>query len=162
MPMCFFAGKNLQICFMNETASDGSDTESQREHSEDNVNLSPSVDGETSKCSIQQPTCTLAHATPPRILSEIDFLDYQSKLQTEARSALARAKEVAQGQMQIERQKKKRARMSDLVRQSLEKVLLWLVVKFDSRLNAIFQLSIFLVGYSVSLGLSPLEPPDFD
>ena len=108
---------------MNETASDnGSDTEARH---------SPNAIGGNFETTDQQYQTSISAVFPVessvslQISSESDFLAHQSKLQIEARNALTRAKEVAQMEMQIERQKKKRARISDLVRQSLEKVIIY-------------------------------------
>lgn len=107
---------------MNETASDGSDTENQREALE-NCQLEDTFNAMTgSKMPASlPPLSTSEHKTkqPPVAL---DFFSQQAKLQQEARAALTQAKELARIQMQVERQQKKHTRMSDLVRQSLEKV----------------------------------------
>ncbi|KAK4012225.1 hypothetical protein OUZ56_021326 [Daphnia magna] len=114
------SGMNLQICFMNETA-DGSEIENQRELL-DHLKLgSPQND-------VKNPYVSLPNVTSfkqPKLqqeLAELDFFSQQAKLQMEARTALAQAKELARVQMQVERQQRKHTRISDLVRQSLEKL----------------------------------------
>lgn len=125
------SGMNLQICFMNETASD---------------NESPSSDNE---CPLTnpKPAKTLKHsdfkekpAQRPSTLAlqafeqnsqlhpgcfgstENDFFSKQARLQTEARMALAQAKQMARMQMEIEKQKQKKSPITEMVRHSLEKV----------------------------------------
>lgn len=106
---------------MNETA-DGSEIENQRELL-DHLKLgSPQND-------VKNPYVSLPNVTSfkqPKLqqeLAELDFFSQQAKLQMEARTALAQAKELARVQMQVERQQRKHTRISDLVRQSLEKVI---------------------------------------
>ncbi len=134
-----FTGMNLQICFMNETASDGSDSENQQREPPIDTILKPyempsfakantSVQVKDSFVSLPV-TTKLERSIQPQQQSanhqkqaEMDFFAQQAKLQIEARTALAQAKELARVQMQVERQQKKRSLISDLVRQSLEKV----------------------------------------
>lgn len=112
---------NLQICFMNETA-DGSDIDNQREVL-DHLKLgSPQNDVKNPYVSLP----VVSSFKQPKLqqeLVELDFFSQQAKLQMEARTALAQAKELARVQMQVERQQRKHTRISDLVRQSLEKVI---------------------------------------
>lgn len=101
---------------MNETASDGSDSE--KGNGSEIVRdpyLSLPVVSKLNHSAVQQ------QQTSPKD-PEMDFFTQQSKLQVEARKSLAQAKELARVQMQVERQQKKRSLISDLVRQSLEKV----------------------------------------
>ncbi|KAJ8977714.1 hypothetical protein NQ317_007262 [Molorchus minor] len=127
-------GMNLQICFMNETVSD---------------NESPSSDSECPMTNPKQPKTPIPKTSnyyvpyqnnPPAArpatlsigqpllqpikepMTETDFFTRQARLQTEARMALAQAKEMARMQMQIERQKQKKSPITEMVRHSLEKV----------------------------------------
>jgi hypothetical protein len=68
--------------------------------------------------SIGQPL--LQPVTQP--MTETDFFARQARLQTEARMALAQAKEMARMQMEIERQRQKKSPITEMVRNSLEKV----------------------------------------
>lgn len=121
---------------MNETASDGSDTENHKNQTEalsqeqfkaprdvrkarDNKFLT-----KNSFASLPPSATLMDHPSKSQDDSQIemDFFTQQAKLQTEARIALAQAKELARIQMQVERQQRKHTRMSDLVRQSLNKV----------------------------------------
>ena len=134
-----FTGMNLQICFMNETASDGSDSENQQREQPIDTILKPyempSFAKANTSVQVKDPfvslpvTTKLERSIQPQQQSanhqkqvEMDFFAQQAKLQIEARTALAQAKELARVQMQVERQQKKRSLISDLVRQSLEKV----------------------------------------
>lgn len=117
---------NLQICFMNETPSD---TESPGSEND----VTPGVT-QTSHTSLQQHSV----AARPQVLSlpplrletdissapldEADFFARQARLQTEARMALAQAKEMAHMQMEVERQRLKQSPITEMVRSSLEKV----------------------------------------
>jgi len=105
------SGMNLQICFMNETASDGSDSENHKDVAPPESKSDPYI-------SLPVVGDQKTQALNP----ELDFFTKQAKLQTEARTALTQAKELARVQMQVERQQRKRNRISDLVRQSLERL----------------------------------------
>ena len=114
---------NLQICFMNETA-DGGDIDNQKELS-DNLKMGcPQNDIKNPYVSLPV-VSSLKQPKLQQELAELDFFSQQAKLQMEARTALAQAKELARVQMQVERQQRKHTRISDLVRQSLEKVKLF-------------------------------------
>lgn len=107
---------------MNETA-DGLELENQKELL-DHLKLgSPRNDVKNPYVSL--PTTVPNMKQPCKVeteLTDLDFFSQQAKLQMEARTALAQAKELARVQMQVERQQRKHTRISDLVRQSLEKV----------------------------------------
>lgn len=125
-------GMNLQICFMNETPSD----------TESSCSESDALPGSTpmSRGSKQQAKQQAKQQTParPQVLSlpplrldsgtnsapvdEADFFARQARLQTEARMALAQAKEMAHMQMEVERQRLKQSPITEMVRSSLEKV----------------------------------------
>lgn len=110
---------NLQLCFMNETA-DGSEGDNRKEFLETLKSESQKIDGNTYT---SLPAVSILKQPKLRQeLAELDFFSQQAKLQMEARTALAQAKELARVQMQVERQQRKHTRISDLVRQSLEKV----------------------------------------
>lgn len=76
-----------------------------------------------------------ANSTPP--VDEADFFARQARLQTEARMALAQAKEMAHMQMEVERQRLKQSPITEMVRCSLEKVSkeLLFVVNYSSHLK---------------------------
>jgi vacuolar-type H+-ATPase subunit E/Vma4 len=57
-------------------------------------------------------------------VTEADFFACQARLQAEARMALAQAKEMAHMQMEVERQQQKKSPITEMVRSSLEKVIL--------------------------------------
>ena len=117
-------GMNLQICFMNETA-DGSDIDNQKELL-DHLKIGSSKNDEKANPYVSLPVVSsLKQPKLQQELAELDFFSQQAKLQMEARTALAQAKELARVQMQVERQQRKHTRISDLVRQSLEKVIFW-------------------------------------
>lgn len=104
---------NLQICFMNETVSDNespsSDSEctmtnpKQLKSSTKNANVTNAVTEKVlpptrpATLSIGQPL--LQPVTQP--MTETDFFARQARLQTEARMALAQAKEMARMQMEV-------------------------------------------------------------
>lgn len=165
-------GMNLQICFMNETASDGSDAENPMKESchdkttrnkgliktavVNGLKKDPYVSLPARVSSLDFQSISVEDKPP----AEMDFFAQQAKLQNEARIALIQAKELARVQMQVERQQRKHTRISDLVRQSLEKVrrvsnegLHSITFKRTSRITA---------GHTFPVGLSSLESPDFD
>lgn len=103
------SGMNLQICFMNETASD---TDSPNSDSEYPVTQTKPVTPPSNKPAKQAPPKTqrpasLSLAAPPLLqpvtqpMTEADFFARQARLQTEARMALAQAKEMAHMQMEV-------------------------------------------------------------
>ncbi|XP_070520688.1 schwannomin-interacting protein 1 homolog isoform X3 [Cardiocondyla obscurior] len=123
------SGMNLQICFMNETSSD---TESPGSENDSFSGSTPTSLGSKQLGGKQAPTRpqmlslpslrldTGANSTPP--VDEADFFARQARLQTEARMALAQAKEMAHMQMEVERQRLKQSPITEMVRCSLEKV----------------------------------------
>ncbi|KAK8742903.1 hypothetical protein OTU49_001727 [Cherax quadricarinatus] len=118
------SGMNLQICFMNETASDCesqcSDTESTQDREVDTDHV---ISSGNSKTSTPQPLRTrTAHSEPDVRDKEVDFFARQAQLQAEARLALAQAKEMARMQMEIEKQSKKKSPIADIVRASFNKI----------------------------------------
>lgn len=140
------SGMNLQICFMNETASDvdspSSDTETSTCDSE-KMSLSRSHTLPAKQCTsatgnsmgaarpsaslltlpLQQKEPESSQPLPPQQpLTEADFFARQARLQAEARLALAQAKEMAHMQMEVERQRQKKSPITEMVRSSLEKV----------------------------------------
>ncbi|XP_053599561.1 schwannomin-interacting protein 1 homolog isoform X2 [Plodia interpunctella] len=147
-------GKNLQICFMNETASDNESQASDLEKSyssksssrtslfnkssynhpyqtrplsvsitkhdkistmQSGTKLRPS--SFTSKTSKSRSSHSLGHIE----LKESDFYALQATLQTEARIALAQAKEMARIQMERERRSRSVSPVTEMLRRSLEK-----------------------------------------
>lgn len=56
-------------------------------------------------------------------MTATDFFTCQAQLQAEARLALSQAKEMARMQMEVERQKLKTSPITEMVRNSLEKVM---------------------------------------
>ncbi|CAL4114085.1 unnamed protein product [Meganyctiphanes norvegica] len=121
------SGMNLQICFMNETASDCesqcSDTESTQDRIEDNV---VDVTGSTTSLNIKgsTPIPTKMRKSKSGLTGKepMDFFTRQAQLQTEARMALGQAKEMARMQMEIEKQQKKKSPIADIVRESMLKI----------------------------------------
>ncbi|KAL6438982.1 hypothetical protein ACFW04_003777 [Cataglyphis niger] len=124
------SGMNLQICFMNETSSD---TESPGSENDVSPGSTPTSLGSKQLGGKQYapmrpqvlslPSLRLdagANSTPP--VDEADFFARQARLQTEARMALAQAKEMAHMQMEVERQRLKQSPITEMVRCSLEKV----------------------------------------
>ncbi|XP_038216061.1 schwannomin-interacting protein 1 homolog isoform X2 [Zerene cesonia] len=149
-------GKNLQICFMNETASDNESQTSDMDrnlHSETkslsrsslfskstfnhpyqtrplSVNITRNDKINThhngfkfnpgsfiSKSSKSRSSQSLNHIE----LKESDFYALQSTLQTEARIALAQAKEMARIQMEHERRSRPVSPVTEMLRRSMEK-----------------------------------------
>ncbi|XP_076349361.1 uncharacterized protein LOC143246467 isoform X3 [Tachypleus tridentatus] len=153
------SGMNLQICFMNETASDqesqGSDHDIESSYRKESVSEELSVE-ESAKNSDASDHSKIKSSTSltessdssevtdtkrqrpsfffnrPRSWSlrssqkntEIkeknektveDFLTRQARLQSEARVALAQAKDMARMQMEVERQRKKKSPIADIV-----------------------------------------------
>jgi len=118
---------------MNETASDGSDNEIQKEGVDAKLRIEM-LKSKQSGVSAGDLLSSSPYSSLPvtssfnqpdfqkQSYSEMDFFTQQSKFQMEARTALAQAKELARIQMQVERQQRKHTRISDLVRHSLEKV----------------------------------------
>lgn len=109
-----FSGMNLQICFMNETASDtespSSDSESPiTELKHGSLPSKPYQKLSSQKAmSMQSRPISLSLGTTPPLLqpltepmTEADFFARQARLQTEARMALAQAKEMAHMQMEV-------------------------------------------------------------
>lgn len=113
-----FPGMNLQICFMNETNSDtespSSDSENPTTTTNDskqpkkqpkNINAVPQEDKTTAPAAPPRPA-TLSLGQPllqpvTQPMTEVDFFARQARLQTEARMALAQAKEMARMQMEV-------------------------------------------------------------
>lgn len=116
---------NLQICFMNETSSD---TESPGSEND----ASPGFTSGAKQLGKQQPPSRPQVLSLPSLrldtgsnsapIDEADFFARQARLQTEARMALAQAKEMAHMQMEVERQRLKQSPITEMVRCSLEKV----------------------------------------
>lgn len=52
----------------------------------------------------------------------MDFVTHQARLQAEARLALAQAKEMARMQMEIEKQSQKKSPITEIVKDSFNKV----------------------------------------
>ncbi|XP_061385765.1 schwannomin-interacting protein 1 homolog isoform X3 [Danaus plexippus] len=146
-------GKNLQICFMNETASDNESQASDLEHNLNCNSNSSSRSSLFSKNSYNHPyqtrplsvNITKHEKNPPTgaklrptslmfksksrstqslghiELKESDFYALQATLQTEARIALAQAKEMARIQMERERRSRPVSPVTEMLRRSMEK-----------------------------------------
>lgn len=105
---------NLQICFMNETASDTDSPSSDSECPMTNPKEERLLP-KTKNISMVQQAAEVAPPIRPASLSigqpllqpvtepmtETDFFTRQARLQTEARMALAQAKEMARMQMEV-------------------------------------------------------------
>ncbi|XP_043794575.1 uncharacterized protein LOC122715986 isoform X1 [Apis laboriosa] len=122
------SGMNLQICFMNETPSD---TESPCSETDSSPGSTPTSLNSKQPQKQQTPIRPQVLSLPPLRLDtgsnsapidEADFFARQARLQTEARMALAQAKEMAHMQMEVERQRLKQSPITEMVRSSLEKV----------------------------------------
>ncbi|XP_063993715.1 uncharacterized protein LOC135171241 isoform X2 [Diachasmimorpha longicaudata] len=119
------SGMNLQICFMNETPSDtespnsDSDLPLNAKHNQGNGYQSS---GAARPQVLSLPPLRLETDISSAPLDEADFFARQARLQTEARMALAQAKEMAHMQMEVERQRLKQSPITEMVRCSLEKV----------------------------------------
>lgn len=146
-------GMNLQICFMNETASDNESQASDAEKNLNNKSLSQSSIFSKSnynhpyqtrplsvnitkhdKISTVQSGAKLrptSLSSKPKTrssqsmthieLKESDFYALQATLQTEARIALAQAKEMARLQMERERRSRAVSPVTEMLRRSMEK-----------------------------------------
>lgn len=148
------SGMNLQICFMNETASDN---ESQASDIEKNYNNTKSLSRSSifSKSSYNHPYQTRplsvnitkhdkistvqsgaklrptslslktksrsSHSLGHIEIKESDFYVLQATLQTEARIALAQAKEMARIQMERERRSRAVSPVTEMLRRSMQK-----------------------------------------
>ncbi|XP_050550125.1 schwannomin-interacting protein 1 homolog isoform X3 [Spodoptera frugiperda] len=148
------SGMNLQICFMNETASDN---ESQASDFEKTYNNTKSLSRSSlfSKSSYNHPYQTRplsvnitkhdkistvqsgaklrptslslktksrsSHSLGHIEIKESDFYVLQATLQTEARIALAQAKEMARIQMERERRSRAVSPVTEMLRRSMEK-----------------------------------------
>ncbi|KAK3913663.1 Schwannomin-interacting protein 1 [Frankliniella fusca] len=138
------SGMNLQICFMNETLSDtespGSESEIPSSGLSGHTAAAKAFTPKTEVSSERMPGGS-ASSKPARPLSlplrldanhewrehsslmtEADFLARQAQLQTEARMALAQAKDMAHMQMEIERQRQNASPITEMVRHTLQKV----------------------------------------
>ncbi|XP_017787673.1 PREDICTED: uncharacterized protein LOC108570339 isoform X4 [Habropoda laboriosa] len=122
------SGMNLQICFMNETPSD---TESPCSENDASPGTTPTTLSSKQQPKQPMPIRPQVLSLPPLRLDtgsnstpidEADFFARQARLQTEARMALAQAKEMAHMQMEVERQRLKQSPITEMVRSSLEKV----------------------------------------
>ncbi|XP_063883303.1 schwannomin-interacting protein 1-like isoform X1 [Scylla paramamosain] len=117
------SGMNLQICFMNETASDCesqcSDTESTQDREVDSEQVSTT--SANSKCSTPH-SGRNSSSQSEADLREENFFARQAQLQQEARLALAQAKEMARMQMEIEKQSRKKSPIAEVVRASFNKI----------------------------------------
>ena len=114
---------------MNETPSD---TESPCSESDVSPGSTPTALNSKQQQTQQMPVRPQVLSLPPLRLEsctsnsapidEADFFARQARLQTEARMALAQAKEMAHMQMEVERQRLKQSPITEMVRSSLEKV----------------------------------------
>ncbi|KAF0286831.1 Schwannomin-interacting protein 1 [Amphibalanus amphitrite] len=123
-------GMNLQICFMNETASDDEDEDEElgggllarrisgAAQPEPAAFQSLPVDLNDWPKFSQPPPVARESGEPARTA---DFVRHQAQLQAEARLALAQAKQMARMQMEIERQSRK-SPISDVVRVAFQKI----------------------------------------
>ncbi|CAG4998643.1 unnamed protein product [Parnassius apollo] len=148
-------GKNLQICFMNETASDNEYQASDIEKTSNcNKSISRSSTLDNNGCNhpyqtrplsvniLKNEKSSIVQCVPKLRPSsftlktsksfstqslnqidvkETDFYTLQAKLQTEARIALAQAKELAHIQMERERRSRAVSPVTEMLRRSMEK-----------------------------------------
>lgn len=140
------SGMNLQICFMNETASDNespnsdgegaagvrklnTSTYSLNDHPYQTRPLSVNIQNENQVGGRVRPSSLSLRASSSRpsqslgsiALTEADFFARQARLQTEARMALAQAKEMARIQMERDRDSRAISPVTDMLRRSLLK-----------------------------------------
>lgn len=143
---------NLQICFMNDGSSDTDSIHSIHGVEPTPVYSPPGSPffSSSSSSAASSTSCSpkkLQAVTRPQVLSlpplrldsagnysvankkqtkveveDADFFARQARLQTEARMALAQAKEMAHMQMEVERQKLKQNPITEMMRDSLAKV----------------------------------------
>jgi len=120
------SGMNLQICFMNDQMSD---TESPSSDSEPSTKVSspmkPKQPSPLSKAPepIKQSPAANGHVNGALSeMSEVDVLVCVARLQTEARTALAQASDLAHLQMQMERQRRSVSPITEMLRNTLHKV----------------------------------------
>ncbi|XP_043262561.1 ras guanine nucleotide exchange factor B isoform X1 [Colletes gigas] len=119
------SGMNLQICFMNETPSDTESPCSENDASPGSTPISKQQQKQQTPIRPQVlslPPLRLDTGSNSAPIDEADFFARQARLQTEARMALAQAKEMAHMQMEVERQRLKQSPITEMVRSSLEKV----------------------------------------
>ncbi|XP_060810435.1 putative uncharacterized protein DDB_G0282133 [Amyelois transitella] len=147
-------GMNLQICFMNETASDNESqasdldksyssksssrtslfSKSSYNHPYQTRPLSVNITKNDKISTVQsgtklRPTSLMSKSSKSRSsqslghieLKESDFYALQATLQTEARIALAQAKEMARIQMERERRSRPVSPVTEMLRRSMEK-----------------------------------------
>uniref|UniRef100_A0A1B6KMA8 Schwannomin interacting protein 1 C-terminal domain-containing protein n=1 Tax=Graphocephala atropunctata TaxID=36148 RepID=A0A1B6KMA8_9HEMI len=125
------SGMNLQICFMNDTMSDTESPSSDSEAPAKAVSpmkqpspLSVVPDSKptlTANGSIKSPRGGMSlPLNEPQ--TEADFFACQARLQTEARLALAQAKDMARLQMEVERQRRQVSPITEMLRTTLHKV----------------------------------------
>lgn len=137
------SGMNLQICFMNETLSDTESPGSEGDIPSSGASALVSSKALTPKTEASSERL-LGAAIPSKpvrplslplrldsdrewrehssLMTEADFLARQAQLQTEARMALAQAKDMAHMQMELERQKQNASPITEMVRHTLKKV----------------------------------------
>nr|CAH7762623.1 unnamed protein product [Callosobruchus chinensis] len=114
---------SLRICFMNETVSDTDSPNSNSESPDDDfIQMKPTFKLSQNE-KVRPTTLNIPRQSQSETETDGDFFTKQAKLQTDARMALAQAKEMARMQMQqIERQLQKKSPIADLIRRSLEKI----------------------------------------
>nr|CAI5830703.1 unnamed protein product [Callosobruchus analis] len=118
----FYSGTSLRICFMNETVSDTDSSNSNSQSPEDEFEQMKPTFNLSQYEKVRPTTLNIPRQSQSEIGTDVDFFTKQAKLQTEARMALAQAKEMARMQMKIERQLQKKSPIADLIRRSLEKI----------------------------------------
>ncbi|KAL7648583.1 UNVERIFIED_CONTAM: hypothetical protein RMT77_000489 [Armadillidium vulgare] len=104
-------GKNLQICFMNETASDCESQCSDTESTQDRIDEIEGNLGFKDTSKMTESEC-----------QTMDFMAQQAKLQAEARLALSQAKEMARMQMEIEKQNQRKSPITEIIKDSFNKI----------------------------------------
>uniref|UniRef100_T1J4T4 AMMECR1 domain-containing protein n=1 Tax=Strigamia maritima TaxID=126957 RepID=T1J4T4_STRMM len=108
------SGMNLQICFLNETANDHensqgeSDADTAAQKKERHLAMQEKL--KLTSTNNAKNLELKAHFT-----EDMDFGARQAKLQAEARIALAQAKEMAHMQMEVEKQRKKKSPIAEMV-----------------------------------------------
>ncbi|RZF38558.1 hypothetical protein LSTR_LSTR006153 [Laodelphax striatellus] len=116
------SGMNLQICFMNDTMSD---TESPGTETPETASVTPSpIKAKTNPeppraTNLPNKQCVKSGLSLPLnnscAMTEADFFARQARLQSEARVALAQAKDMARMQMEVERQQRQASPITEMI-----------------------------------------------
>lgn len=117
------SGMNLQICFMNETVNDHetvyNDPDTQTTvNAIESLTTTTTIERNVESVSVSDPVlplATLETVSKVPVDEATDIISKQAKLQAEARLALAQAKQMAHMQMEVEKQRKKKSPIAEMV-----------------------------------------------